>query len=112
MILGLFVKPIFERSRGARAQTDAFNYRFYHFLCKRGIRPARTEQFLVALIVIFTATSRSTTGVVGGAGASPHPNQPPPAGPRPSPSGSPLGGKRFGKRWQANLRATDGATHR
>ena len=28
-------------------QTDAFNYMSYHFLCKRGIRPARTEQFLV-----------------------------------------------------------------
>ena len=28
-------------------QSDAFNYMSYHFLCKRGIRPARTEQFLV-----------------------------------------------------------------
>ena len=28
-------------------QTDAFNYMSYHFLCKRGIRPPRTEQFLV-----------------------------------------------------------------
>ena len=28
-------------------QTDAFNYMSYHFLCKRGIRPARNEQFLV-----------------------------------------------------------------
>ena len=28
-------------------QTDAFNYMSYNFCCKRGIRPARTEQFLV-----------------------------------------------------------------
>ena len=31
-------------------QTDAFNYMSYHFLCKRGIRPARTEQFLVVFL--------------------------------------------------------------
>ena len=31
-------------------QSDAFNYMSYHFLCKRGIRPARTEQFLVILL--------------------------------------------------------------
>ena len=32
-------------------QSDAFNYMLYHFLCKRGIRPARTEHFLVNFIV-------------------------------------------------------------
>ena len=31
-------------------QSDAFNYMSYHFLCKRGIRPARTEQFLVLVV--------------------------------------------------------------
>ena len=31
-------------------QSDAFNYMPYHFLCKRGIRPARTEQFLVFFV--------------------------------------------------------------
>ena len=37
-------------------QSDAFNYMSYHFLCKRGIRPARTEQFLVLFTFV---TSRS-----------------------------------------------------
>ena len=32
-------------------QSDAFNYMSYHFLCKWGIRPARTEQFLVSLLI-------------------------------------------------------------
>ena len=32
-------------------QTDAFNYMSYHFICKRGIRPARTEQFLVCIVL-------------------------------------------------------------
>ena len=35
-------------------QTDAFNYMSYHFLCKRGIRPARTEQFLVRIFRILS----------------------------------------------------------
>ena len=30
----------------------------YHFLCKRGIRPARTEQFLVKLRGLETQSSR------------------------------------------------------
>ena len=37
-------------------QTDVFNYihvyMSYHFLCNRGIRPARTEQFLFIIIII------------------------------------------------------------
>ena len=33
-------------------QSDAFNYMSYHFLCKRGIRQARTEQFLVDVLVV------------------------------------------------------------
>ena len=32
-------------------QTDAFNDMSYHFLWKRGIRPAQTEQFLVIVRV-------------------------------------------------------------
>ena len=28
----------------------------YHFLCKRGIRPARTEQFLVGVEVVGTGS--------------------------------------------------------
>ena len=34
-------------AHSCQGRTDAFNYMSYHFLCKRGIRPARTEQFLV-----------------------------------------------------------------
>ena len=36
-----------QKGHAKITQTDAFNYMSYHFLCKRGIRPARTEQFLV-----------------------------------------------------------------
>ena len=49
-------------------QSDAFNYMLYHFLCKRGIRPARTEQFLVIFIIAtwraFGSTGQtSSTGI-------------------------------------------------
>ena len=42
--------PALYRDDALSTQTDAFNYMSYHFLCKRGIHPARTEQFLVFII--------------------------------------------------------------
>ena len=65
-------------------QTAAFNYMSYHFLCKRGIRPARTEQFLVMFVsiqgklnCIFYLISKSVLlSLVLAAWASPHISSP------------------------------------
>ena len=46
------IAPLAPPPAPAPLQPDAFNYMSYHFLCNRGIRPARTEQFLVRFVLL------------------------------------------------------------